>query len=567
MADDIAKNPTTVDVAAPAPLNQAGGGISEAKRVIKSVDQTVLGALRRVYDAHAGGQKWNGDHIKTFVQTVQRHGADDPVSRYLLARPELDFSSFLAYMASESCAVTLPPPWQKTGAEGEDLSWPLASYYISSSHNTYLTGNQLSSASTTEAYTNVLRRGCRCVEIDVWDGDDSDTSDSESESDSDDPNAKKNSSWRKKGSDSGVKRRSTIGFLKDKLARVSTSRHKDKSSRESSPEKKGGAAPGGAAAALAAAAAAPAAPAAPTPAAAAATTASPVAAAAASPTPEVAIVEPRVLHGYTLTKEVSFRDVCTAIKESAFVVSDLPLIVSLEVHCGPEQQLIMVKIMRETWGDLLALDDEAEPLELPSPEQLRGKILVKVKYVPKTALTATTSGASAESDSLEEEEEEKERLVAAAAAANASGRKEKEPKKRAKIIPELSELGSYCHAVSFKSFEQPEASMPTHIFSLAEKKFLSFVEDGQMQLSEHNRRFLLRAYPSGLRIGSSNLNPAPFWGAGAQIVALNWQQTDEGMMLNEGMFAGTGGYVLKPPGETTPFLELSMSCLLDPRLL
>ena len=31
------------------------------------------------------------------------------------------------------------------------------------------------------------------------------------------------------------------------------------------------------------------------------------------------------------------------------------------------------------------------------------------------------------------------------------------------------------------------------------------------------------------------------------MVALNWQSCDKGMMLNEAMFAGTGGWILKPP--------------------
>lgn len=239
----------------------------------------------------------------------------------------------------------------------------------------------------------------------------------------------------------------------------------------------------------------------------------------------MAFIEPRVLHGYTLTKDITFRDVCTSIRNSAFHVTDTPLIVSLEVHCGPAQQAIMVKIMKDVWADVLIPEPETQPEQLPSPADLRNKILVKVKYAPP--------GSSPE----QYESSEDDRAP--------SGVKAKKP---SKIIQDLSRMGIYTKGVSFKSFTQPEASMPTHVFSLAESKFLDNHEKKNAELWEHNKKYLMRAYPSGLRIRSSNLNPAPFWGSGAQVVALNWQQTDEGMMLNEAMFAGTGGYVLKPQG-------------------
>lgn len=58
----------------------------------------------------------------------------------------------------------------------------------------------------------------------------------------------------------------------------------------------------------------------------------------------------------------------------------------------------------------------------------------------------------------------------------------------------------------------------------------------------------MRIYPFAFRVTSSNLDPTFYWRRGAQLVALNWQNLDKGMMLNHGMFAGTQGWELKPPG-------------------
>ncbi|CAE6372806.1 unnamed protein product [Rhizoctonia solani] len=417
----------------------AGGGTLERPKPLVITYAGMQKQIERVFTSISkSGRSLNSGELRTFLEGQGEERFDDEgfkawikrtlspkaVDKLLSDKDGIDQAEFSAFLASAANNSVKAIP--------EDETRPLNEYYISSSHNTYLVGHQLYGASTVDGYRNVLQRGCRSVEIDVWDGEEG---------------------------------------------------------------------------------------------------------------------EPAVFHGYTLTKEVPFRDVCRAIKENAFATSELPVIISLEVHASNAQQEKIVSIMKEELGNYLVserLSYDIDDKTLPSPHALRRRLLVKVKHFPSAsdpAAVQSTSGAQPNNpdDDTSDSSSDEELREAAAAAAKAK------PKK-SKVIRALADLGVYVSGHSFKDWEDAKRLPPNHIFSFSEKAFLKMNKSNHDDLFAHNVHSLMRVYPFGLRFGSSNIDPTTFWSRGVQLVALNWQKIDRGMMLNEAMFAQTGGYVLKPPG-------------------
>lgn len=460
----------------------AGGGVASleaSSKCLKLTSPIIRNELRSIFSALTKRDTLPVPAFRAFLESTQGvscsssadwaarvfHPLHTTSTQKLLATgsPSITFDEFIAYFAAPSNhALALPDPREK------DWSRPLAEYFISSSHNTYLTGHQLYGTSTTSGYKSVLRRGCRCIEIDVWDGDDG---------------------------------------------------------------------------------------------------------------------EPEVFHGYTLTKEIPFREVCRAVAKYSFSdrgtnweggAGEGPIIISLECHAGPVQQEKIVKIMREEWKDMLVQGIEPEDVkELPSPMQLKRKILVKVcfpnsphsqthkltnptpqsKYHPPIRPITTSPSRTFPRaptmlpDNSSSSESELEELSKRA--------NKKRPK--SKVTRNLGALGIYCSSHHFPAkdpepFAHATCRIPNHVFSFSEKVFAALHQNHSAAIFAHNRAHLMRVYPFGLRFSSSNADPTQFWRQGVQLVALNWQKCDQGMMLNEGMFAGEGGYVRKPrgfrPGDT-----------------
>ncbi|XP_029487570.1 1-phosphatidylinositol 4,5-bisphosphate phosphodiesterase delta-4-like isoform X2 [Oncorhynchus nerka] len=382
-------------------------------------------------DYSRDGQILTLAELEDFLKQEQQEGerslehAQELIDRYepsenAKKHGAMSIDGFQMYLVSPEGAILDP----QLLALHQDMSQPLSHYFICSSHNTYLMDDQLRGQSSQEAYIQALKRGCRCVEVDCWDG----------------PNG-----------------------------------------------------------------------------------------------------EPVVYHGHTFTSKILFRDVITTLAEYAFKVSEFPVILSLENHCSMEQQRVMAQLLDTILGDTLlrAPLDRLVPQELPSPQDLKGKVLLKAKKIGGVEESETLTDEVTDEVSDEDEADPKS-LSAEALRLN---------DKKSKFSRELSDLVVYCKSVHFHSFEYSRLHSKCYeMSSFSESKARKLAKDTGAEFVRHNSRQLSRVYPSGMRTDSSNYNPQELWNVGCQIVALNFQTAGPEMDLNDGLFSQNGccGYVLKP---------------------
>nr|KAF6394917.1 phospholipase C eta 2 [Molossus molossus] len=121
-------------------------------------------------------------------------------------------------------------------------------------------------------------------------------------------------------------------------------------------------------------------------------------------------------------------------------------------------------------------------------------------------------------------------------------------KKTMQLSRALSDLVKYTKSVGTHDVDTEVASS-WQVSSFSETKAQQTLQQKPAQYLRFNQHQLSRIYPSSYRVDSSNYNPQPFWNAGCQMVALNYQSEGRMLQLNRAKFSANGncGYVLKPP--------------------
>jgi len=103
---------------------------------------------------------YNTARAQSIIEAYER-------SQDFVKKGYMSIEGLTKYLMSEDNLVITP---ERFIPVHQDMSAPLSHYFVNSSHNTYLTGHQFTGRSSVEIYRQVLLSGCRCIELDCWDG-------------------------------------------------------------------------------------------------------------------------------------------------------------------------------------------------------------------------------------------------------------------------------------------------------------------------------------------------------------------------------------------------------------
>ncbi|XP_051933391.1 1-phosphatidylinositol 4,5-bisphosphate phosphodiesterase eta-1 isoform X3 [Hippocampus zosterae] len=446
----------------------------------------------------------------------------------------MGIEGFTSFMRSPTCDIFNP----LHNDVNQDMDQPLCNYFIASSHNTYLTGDQLLSHSKTDMYAWVLQSGCRCVEVDCWDGPDGE------------PMVQHGYTLTSKITfKSVIETINKYAFINNqypvllsienhcsiqqqkKIAQYLREVFADKLdvghvlSRESKT-----------------------------------------------------LPSPQSLQGKILIKGKSLPAYLSADAEEG-EVSDDDSADEIEddfklknsngnghhhqVECHIRKKLDSL-LKESRIGDKEDTDSFSIRALLRATHQGLQKNLrqsskgvlkksqsrsfittIKQKRHSKSRLTCQSG----------EEDDEQETSTREAGVQYRGGRK----RKTMKLSRDLSNLVVFTNSVA--SQECLNEGTPGDVLSFSETRAQSLVHHRAEHFLAFNQRQLSRIYPSAYRIDSSNFNPQFYWNVGCQLVALNYQTEGRMMQLNRAKFMvnGGSGYVLKPPpmckGTFNPFSD------------
>ncbi|CAF2332793.1 BnaA10g29510D [Brassica napus] len=271
-----------------------------------------------------------------------------------------------------------------------------------------------------------------------------------------------------------------------------------------------------------------------------------------------------VKHGGTLTKAVKLGKCLESIKANAFTTSKYPVIITLEDHLTPKLQSKVAKMITQTFGEMLYYHDSESCKEFPSPEELKGKILISTKP-PKEYLEANDAkdgekGKDSDEDVWGKEPEElistQSELDKVSNNINYINQDDEERGSRdfdtscSLQAPEYKRLIAI-HAGKPKGGLKMALKVdPDKIrrLSLSEQLLEKAVASHGADVIRFTQKNFLRIYPKGTRFNSSNYKPQIGWMSGAQMIAFNMQGYGRALWLMQGMFRANGGcgYVKKP---------------------